>query len=170
MKSRNLDLRLSNRKTTESFELVFLFKVDTNAAAFPPMIPSIEKALTLSGAFPIGQLDDNSGFNSVRLHRAQMPAANGISNARSLARIYALLIGDIDENGTKKRRLLNEKTLAQAVTNITPPGEPDLSLFGLTSKFAKGGFQIYGDFFNVLGEGVFGHTGKLYIDTCYLYS
>ena len=85
---------------------------------------------------------------------------NGITNARSLARIYSLLINDVDENGKKKERLLSEKTLAEATKNVTPMGEPDRSWYNIPTVFAKGGFQIYSERFPILGEGVFGHTGE----------
>ncbi|CAF1134928.1 unnamed protein product [Rotaria sordida] len=134
--------------------------VNTNIVAAQPMPPLVEKALTFSGAFPLNQPDGKILFNSARLHRAEMPATNGITNARSLARIYALLIGDIGENGITKKRLVDEETLARATTNVTPIGEPDQNSYGLKTTFAKGGFQIYGEFFNALGEGIFGHTGR----------
>ncbi|CAF1264376.1 unnamed protein product [Adineta steineri] len=135
-------------------------QVNTNTAATPPMPLEAEKALTFSGAFPLNQPDGKILFNSPRLHRAEMPATNGITNARSLARIYALLIGDIDENGSKKKRLVHEETLARAAINMTPIDEPDQNSYGLKTTFAKGGFQIYGKYFNALGEGIFGHTGR----------
>jgi hypothetical protein len=121
-----------------------------------------QKAITCNGAFPLQP--QNTGdmlFNKTQLHQAEIPAANGITNARSLARIYALLIGDINEDGQKKQRLISEKTLIQAATSITPEGEPDLILFGMKTNFAKGGFHVYSDYFKALGNGVFGHKGKM---------
>ncbi|CAF3317622.1 unnamed protein product [Rotaria sp. Silwood2] len=114
--------------------------------------------MTCSGAFPL--MASNSGefvFNQPRVHQAVMPAANGISNAHSLARIYALLIGDVNENGNTAACLLSKKTLQLATENVTPPDEHDQALFGLMTKFSRGGFELYGDFFNVLGEDGFGH-------------
>jgi hypothetical protein len=102
-------------------------------------------------------------YNEVQFHRAELPAANGITNARCLARIYSLLIGDINENEKKQKRLLSEKTIKEATKNITPPGEPDRNWYNMPSIYAKGGFQIYGECFKIFGEGVFGHTGKNYL-------
>jgi len=133
--------------------------ISADPAASPPMSLSTTKAFTLSGALPLDKPGGGMVFNLPRLHQAEMPGANGITNAHSLASIYALLIGDIDENGTKKKRLVSEQTLSQATTNVTPKGQPDQVLFGLTTIFAKGAFQLYGDFFNLCGEGVFGHKG-----------
>jgi hypothetical protein len=121
-----------------------------------------QKAVTFNGTFPIEtQNTRDIFFNKTEIHQAEIPAANGITNARSLARIYARLIGDINEDGQKKQRLISEKTLLQAVTNVTPVGEPDLILFGMKSSFAKGGFHIYSDYFKAFGNGVFGHKGKI---------
>jgi hypothetical protein len=105
-------------------------------------------------------------YNEVQFHRAEVPAVNGITNARCLARIYALLIGDIIENGKKQKRLLSEKILTEAIKNVTPTGEPDRNWYSMPTVFAKGGFQLYSEYFNVLGEGIFGHTGKNDLSLC----
>ena len=115
--------------------------------------------MSCSGAFPLEKL--TSICNEARLHRAQLPAVNGITNARSLARIYALLIGDIDDGGQQAKRLVSETTLREATRDITPAGEPDVNWYNLPTTFAKGGFQTYGDCFQILGNEVFGHSGKI---------
>ncbi|UJR17943.1 hypothetical protein I4U23_004842 [Adineta vaga] len=133
---------------------------NTPGVSFPPMLPMIERALTCSGAFSMqSPSDKNYQFNDPRLHRAVVPAVNGISNAHTLARIYALLIDDINENGEKKKCLLSKKTLALATENVTPKNEVDQIMFGLVTTFARGGFQLHDDFFNVLTEDAFGHKG-----------
>ena len=144
--------------------------MSTDAASWPPIPLATLKAVTLSGAFPMAKPGEEMLFNSARLHRAELPGANGITNAHSLASIYALLIGDVDENETKKKRLISEQTLTQAITNVTPAQQPDQILFGLPSVFGKGGFQLHDDYFNIFGDGMFGHKGKLCIDICYLCS
>ncbi|CAF3438047.1 unnamed protein product [Rotaria sp. Silwood1] len=135
-------------------------KINMNPVTLPPMNSFTEKALTCNGAFPIEpQNTSDSFFNNIQVHQAEIPAANGITNARTLARIYARLIGDINENGQKKQRLISEKTLSQATTSVTPTDEPDRILFGVKSNFGKGGFQMYSDYFKAMGIGVFGHKG-----------
>ena len=125
------------------------------------------KTLTCSGALPLGQ--SQMIYNEPQVHHAELPAVNGITNARSLARIYSLLIGDVYENGKTFKCLLSEKTLSQAIKNITPDGELDQILYNMPTTFSKGGFQTYGDSFHILGDGVFGHTGKhLFIKEKYL--
>ncbi|CAF1319330.1 unnamed protein product [Adineta steineri] len=122
-----------------------------------PKVSQTDKALSLSGAFPLNS--PYIVFNEPRVHRAELPGANGITNARSLARIYSLLIGDINENGIKQKRLISEKTLQEAIENVTPADEPDLSWYNKPSTFSKGGFQIYGECFQIFREGVFGFSG-----------
>ena len=48
------------------------------------------KALSLNGAFSVA-----GGFNRRDVHAAEIPAANGISNARSVATMYAATMGDV---------------------------------------------------------------------------
>jgi hypothetical protein len=127
------------------------------------MSVSTQRALTCSGALSLASQDSmDNVFNKTQVHRAEIPAANGITNARVLARIYALLMGDINEDGQRKERLISEKTFLKATTSVTPVGEPDRILFGITSNFGKGGFHVYSDYFKALGTGVFGHKGKTY--------
>ncbi|CAF4057590.1 unnamed protein product [Adineta steineri] len=94
-------------------------------------------------------------FNEQRTHEAEIPAANGITNARSVARLYASLIGDIENN--KYKRLLNEEILKEATKSNTPPGEMD-SVFNVTSVLAMG-FFLLDRTLPSLGPGVFGHSG-----------
>src|SRR5215213_10005332 len=48
------------------------------------------RALSVSGAFPVGS------FNTRAVHAAEIPAANAITNAASLAKIYAATLGPVD--------------------------------------------------------------------------
>lgn len=75
------------------------------------------------------------------------------------------MIGDVHENGSIEKRLLSEQTLAKATKNITPNGELDRYAPHMPTKFAQGGFQLYGQDFDVFGEGVFGHAGKIFVKT-----
>ena len=95
-------------------------------------------------------------FNDHRTHQAEIPAANGITNARSVAKLYAALIGDIEGNNGK--RILNEDTLKQATKSNTPDNEIDLVLRSPT-KLSMG-FFLYDQAFPSMAPGVFGHSGK----------
>ncbi|CAF4906094.1 unnamed protein product [Rotaria sp. Silwood1] len=137
-------------------------KNDGLLASLPQMDPLVEKSMSCNGAFPLRSPNsDEFVFNRRSVHQAAIPAANGISNAHSIARIYALLIDDVNENGKKTTCLLSKKTLKSATENVTPPNEQDRTIFGLTTKFSRSGFELHSDFFNVLGEDGFGHHGKI---------
>jgi CubicO group peptidase (beta-lactamase class C family) len=125
--------------------------------SFPPDIAKImndrggpgtkgEAALSLNGAFGPG------AFNKPQVHRAQVPGANGIGNARSLAKIYAACVGEVD--GVQ---LLTPDTVARATTSMTPPGEVDAVLLSQTD-FAMG-FMRHNDHYRFTGPEAFGHTG-----------
>jgi CubicO group peptidase (beta-lactamase class C family) len=105
------------------------------------------RALTLGGAFR-----GNGVFNRRDVHAAELPAANGISNARSLAKMYAATMAEID--GV---RLLDEATRDTARTTVTPAGEGDLCLVA-PSTFGMG-FMTYGGMTPYSGPGSFGHPG-----------
>jgi len=89
-------------------------------------------------------------YNERAFHAAEIPAANGVTNARSLARMYAACIGEVD--GV---RLLSPATLAEA-TRVQSAGE-DLVL-GYETRYATG-FQLSFPFRPMAGEGSFGHYG-----------
>jgi CubicO group peptidase (beta-lactamase class C family) len=106
------------------------------------------RALSLSGAFSV----DGGTFNRRDVHAAELPAANAITNASSLARIYAATLGPVD--GVQ---LIEDAVRERARTKITPDGEPDLCLqaettFGL-------GFMVNGPFTVYSGPGSYGHPG-----------
>ncbi|HEV3266509.1 MAG TPA: serine hydrolase domain-containing protein [Acidimicrobiales bacterium] len=107
------------------------------------------RALFLGGAF--GSFEDGDGvFNTRAVHAAEVPAANGITTARSLARMYAGLIGEVD--GV---RILASATVEQMTTPRTS-GE-DLVL-GAESIFGLG-MLCDSPFSPFLGPGSFGHYG-----------
>jgi CubicO group peptidase (beta-lactamase class C family) len=89
-------------------------------------------------------------FNDPAVFAAELPAANGITDARSLARMYAACLGEVD--GV---RLLDAKTLERA-TRVESAGQ-DLVL-GYETRYATG-FQLTFPLRPMLGEGSFGHYG-----------
>ena len=107
-------------------------------------------ALFLSGAFAFD--GDDSVFNRREVHAAEIPAANGISNARSLARLYAATLGEVD--GVQ---LLDTAVRERARTLVTPEGETDACLMAPTT-FGMG-FMVRGEFTPYAGPGSYGHPG-----------
>ncbi|MFN3257766.1 MAG: serine hydrolase domain-containing protein [Ilumatobacter sp.] len=107
------------------------------------------KALTMNGAMMALGPGDNP-FNTRAVHATEMPAANGITNAASLARMYAATVGEVD--GT---RLIGDDTMrlvsAEAVNGT------DLSLVAET-RFGMG-FMLHNELVPLLGPNAFGHAG-----------
>lgn len=100
-----------------------------------------------------------NAYNDPSLHRAEIPAANGITNARSLAKLYASLIMNLN-NEQEQKRLLNETILEQAIKSNTPENETDL-LTQITSSFGMG-FVILDQAFPFFKSQIFGHPGNRY--------
>ncbi len=107
------------------------------------------RALTLNGAF--GAFGRSGPFNSPELRAAEVPAANGVTNARSLARMYAAMIGPVDGI-----RLLGPEQLEVAATPQAVG--PDRVLVA-DSCFGVGLQCHHPDFAPLLGPGSFGHSG-----------
>ena len=92
--------------------------------------------VTLGGAFPASLLTDGSGgdFNDRRVLAVELPAAGMVTDARSLARLYAATVNEVE--GT---RLLTPDSAAACVplqTTATPvfgapPDGPRTLDFGL---------------------------------------
>ena len=107
------------------------------------------KAMGLSGTF--GGLGDASEmFNSRKIRAAEIPAANGVTNASSLSRMYAGAMGHID--GV---HLVSPATIDYA--RITRTSGADLTLL-MESTFGCG-FMTHGITSLYGGPGSFGHTG-----------
>jgi CubicO group peptidase (beta-lactamase class C family) len=125
---------------------------DLTALMPPDML--IRRALSLNGALA----DVGASFNSPKLHAAEMPAANGITNARSLARFYAALIGGV-EDGPDEAVLTGEQ-LDDARTCRTEGADAVLSFPGIDVPSTIGlGFWTSSAFAPFGGERAFGHSG-----------
>ena len=89
-------------------------------------------------------------WNLPEVHAAEIPAANGITTARSLSRMYAAVIGEVD--GV---RLLRPETVDRARQRLTTGA--DRVLF-FNTRFGLG-FMLSSEFSPFGGEGSFGHPG-----------
>ncbi|CAF0788441.1 unnamed protein product [Adineta steineri] len=94
-------------------------------------------------------------FNNIYSHQAEISAGNGISNAWSIARLYSLLIGDVDHG--KYKQILNEHIMKLATKSNTPDGELDL-FSQMHAPFGMG-FMLFDKTCPKLGPGSFGHLG-----------
>jgi CubicO group peptidase (beta-lactamase class C family) len=112
------------------------------------------RALSLNGA--LGDIGPN--FNSPELHAAEIPAANGITNARSLAHFYAALIGGVESGPSEP--LLSREQIDEARTCQTDGADRVLSFPGIELPTTIGlGFWTSSMFAPYGGERAFGHSG-----------
>jgi CubicO group peptidase (beta-lactamase class C family) len=120
-------------------------------ADFPSTL--LARALNAGGAF-----GDSHFPNSPEWHAAEVPAANGITNAASLSRLYAGLIGTVE--GGPSEPLLTRAQVDDARTGRTSgPDQVFLSLgFPLEQEIGLG-FWVSGPFTPFGGAGSFGHSG-----------
>ncbi|MBU7597396.1 beta-lactamase family protein [Streptomyces sp. P38-E01] len=90
-------------------------------------------------------------FNSPDVHAAELPASNGIGTARSLARLYAAVIGEVD--GV---RLLTPDVLASA----TKEQSAGLDQVVVTQSRFSSGYMLPTKGDPMIGPNSFGHTGR----------
>lgn len=100
---------------------------------------------------PGGALRDQDIWNSRAMRAAELPAANAVSDARSLARLYAACVGEVDGI-----RLLTPDQLDRAITRLTEG--PNRVLFDLDIQFGLG-FMLRTDLLPLGGPRSFGHFG-----------
>jgi CubicO group peptidase (beta-lactamase class C family) len=106
----------------------------------------IARALTAPG----GSMADQERWNDPALWQAEFPAANGITNAASVARMYAATVGEVD--GV---RLLSETTVRGACERQTQ-GNDAVIVFEI--PFASG-FMLDAPMLKLGGPSSFGHYG-----------
>lgn len=120
-----------------------------------PVVPQLESKHILNETM----LNLFEVWNDPKIHQAEIPAAIGMTNARSIARVYAAFIGNLkDASG---QRLLNDETLKRAIKSNTPSNEIDLIL-QYYSSFGMG-FHRFDHALPDFGPDVFGHHGRQYV-------
>lgn len=118
------------------------------ATAFLDPQSTTNRALMLDGTFLLG--GGRLAWNLPDVRASQIPAANGVTNARSLAKMYAACVGEVDGI-----RLLDADTIEQATAERSSGRDRVLVMptrFGL-------GFMLTSSFSPLLGERSFGHPG-----------
>jgi len=108
---------------------------------------TFSRALSTNGVLPA--LDART-WNDPAIYQAEIPAANGISNGRSLARMYAATVSEVD--GV---RLLTDETVHKA--SAEQVSGPDLTLL-VPTRFGTG-FQLPWPNLPMLSAASFGHSG-----------
>ena len=115
----------------------------------------LSKALSAPG----GAFSDPAVWDDPRLHAAEVPAANGICDARSLARLYGACTGDVAGPSGEKFRILTSDQLDAALCQQTEG--PDAVLLGLDLQWGLG-FMLNRGVVGAAGLGgprSFGHFG-----------
>lgn len=118
------------------------------------------RAVTLNGVFP--DPSDPALFNRPDVHAAEIASANGITNARSLARLYAGLIGTV-EHGPPAPLLRPEQVERARQVETSGPDQvlsPDPETMPVESTFGLGFMRSSATFARFGGTGAFGHFGN----------
>ena len=114
--------------------------------------PGSMLALALGGGSTMPFIG-NGVFNRPEVRAAEVPAANGVTNARSLARMYAATVGPVE--GTDAGPLLSAEQVQAAATTQTKGADKVLmfeTTFGL-------GFMTSSEFSPYGSRASFGHAG-----------
>jgi CubicO group peptidase (beta-lactamase class C family) len=113
----------------------------------------LARSLNLGGA-----IRDRDWMNQRAWHAAEMPGGNGITNAASLSRMYAAVIGPVDDGPPEP--LLTPAQLELARTPLTSGADQVFASVGFTLEQKIGlGFWRSSPVTLFGGEGSFGHGG-----------
>lgn len=107
------------------------------------------RALSLDGAF--AAVDGVDPFQTRAVRAAELPAANGVTNAAAVARLYAAALGPVDGF-----RLIGDD-MVDTVRGQQVMG-PDRTLV-LDTRFGYG-FMLHCDELTLTQDGAFGHYGS----------
>ena len=130
---------------------------DTEAARVSARIaaenPVVERSLTMGGAFAFPAQDGLVTFNDPRIQGAEIPAANGISTARSLAALYAHCVSDMDVPRLLHPASIDDATVVRSAGRQLSGMPDDGARWGTGFQLASPPAQP------MLGSGSFGHAG-----------
>jgi len=119
----------------------------------------VTRSFTLGGAFP--PFDDSIDvYNSRTLRAAELPATNMVSDARSVARMYASTVSDVDGVRLLEPKTVEAMTVVQT-SETTPYGIPP-HIRALVEAFLQPyslGFATPSEQMPLLGPRSFGHGG-----------
>jgi CubicO group peptidase (beta-lactamase class C family) len=123
------------------------------AARLADANPVIDRSLTMGGAYRFPADAGFVTFNDPAIQRGEIPGANGISTASSLARLYAACVGELDGF-----RVLQRTSLEDALRPLS--FGPQLSGIPDDGSRWGTGFQLASPPTQpMLGRGSFGHAG-----------
>jgi CubicO group peptidase (beta-lactamase class C family) len=115
--------------------------------------PLAERSLTMGGAFAFPAFDGFVTFNSPDIQAAEIPGANGISSAPSLARLYAGCVSSLGDGALLTTDSIEDALVVQS-SGVQLTGAPDDGARWGT------GFQLSSPpSCPMLGPESFGHAG-----------
>jgi CubicO group peptidase (beta-lactamase class C family) len=108
---------------------------------------------------PGNALADHELWNSRKLRAAELPSVNGVTDARSVARMYGACIGEVSTPTGERVRLLSPAQLDKATEQHTEG--PDLVILDVDLQFGLGYMLNRGvtEAMGVGGPRAFGHFG-----------
>ena len=124
------------------------------ASYLAPGGPLLKALMAPGGAFADPEL-----WHSPRLRAAEIPAANGVCDARSLALLYGACVSEVTTKTASPFRILTPEQVARAVVPQT--SGPDVVLMGLDIQWGLG-FNVNRGLIAASGLGgprAFGHFG-----------
>jgi CubicO group peptidase (beta-lactamase class C family) len=145
-----MQLDASAATTDEEREQIAQMQAAIDAIVGPDTY--LGKALTAPG----GAFATPGIFDTRALRAAEVPAANMVTDARSVAKFYAAVIGDVTEDGTTHERILTPDQVAAATAAQTTG--PDVVLLNLDLQFGLG-YMVHGGIMVLGGPRSFGHFG-----------
>jgi CubicO group peptidase (beta-lactamase class C family) len=114
------------------------------------MLMGADSLIARALSAPGGAFTDQDAWNSPAVWSAEIPAANGITNAPSLARMYAATVGEVD--GV---RLFGDETMRNAI-EVRSSGPDAVLIFDIPFGL---GFMRHSDFAKFGSPTAFGHYG-----------
>jgi CubicO group peptidase (beta-lactamase class C family) len=123
------------------------------AARLADASPEIERSLTMGGAFAFPSDAAGVTFNDPEIQAAEIPGANGIATARSLARLYAGCVSAIDGPPLLRPDRLADAMIVRAAGAQLSGMPDDGARWGTGFQLASPPTQP------MLGSASFGHAG-----------
>jgi CubicO group peptidase (beta-lactamase class C family) len=115
--------------------------------------PVVERSLTMCGAFAFPAENGYVTFNDPAIQEAEIPGANGISTAESLARLYAACVTGINGPPLLRRSTIEDGLRPRSGGQQLSGMPDDGSRWGTGFQLASPPMQP------MLGPGSFGHAG-----------
>jgi CubicO group peptidase (beta-lactamase class C family) len=115
--------------------------------------PVVDRSLTMCGAFAFPAENGYVTFNDAAIQGSEIPGANGISTAESLARLFAACVSEVDGPSILQRSTIEDALRPRSAGPQLSGMPDDGSRWGTGFQLASPPTQP------MLGSGSFGHAG-----------